>query len=116
MRMLAILAAIAVAATGASADTGVVNLDSPAALEHLRTSNPAHFKKVSEILARIHDQPPGSVPKWLEARFDARDIDYSAMLLVSYPPKRNLSFQLDQVRYKALLSVPDSQPAFIPAK
>jgi len=83
----------------------VVDLDAPGALEALALNNRGHYERVRAILSEVQAQPEADVPRWLEARFDARDVAYGALLLTSLPPKRHLSFAIDDVRYHTLLTV-----------
>ena len=77
-----------------------VDLRTPQALENLKRENPAHFEKLRQILAGLEEKPERVESDWLQATFDAQDVDLSRMIVkTSYPPKQLLSFQLEQVRY-----------------
>ena len=85
---------------GAGADPATVDLRDPAALERLRQEHPAHFAAIRQILAGLAEQPQRVEGAWLQATFDARDIEVTRLLLrTSYPPRQQLSFRLDDTRY-----------------
>ena len=93
-----------------------VDLDAPGALEALARDNPRHHKRVSEILSEVHQRPYSEVPRWMRARFDARDVVYGPMLLVTHPPKRRLSFTIDEVRYRSTVTLTNWTPRPVPAR
>jgi hypothetical protein len=114
MRKIAFALALTVAgSTGAWADEEV-RLDSPAALEHLRSTNPAHYAQAVKILAdanhlcrpargelqRAHPEEPSCT---------------EFLLRTSNPPKREVRFSLDHTRYVALVTVTDDPPRFMAA-
>ena len=77
-----------------------VDLRDGVALQSLKESNPAHFAAIERILAALTSEPARAEGDWLQATFDAHDIDLTRMIVkTSYPPKQLLSFQLEQVRY-----------------
>ena len=77
-----------------------MDLRDPAALERLRETNPSHYAAIRQILAGLAEQPQRVEGDWLQATFDARDIELSRLLLrTSYPPRQQLSFRLDDTRY-----------------
>ena len=84
----------------AGADPAGVDLRDAAALEHLRTTNPAHYAAIRQILAGLAEQPERVESDWLQATFDAREVELSRLVLkTSYPPRQRLSFRLDDTRY-----------------
>ena len=85
--------------------TAFVDLDRPGVMETLAERNPVHYHKVVAILTEIRTKPVAEVPQWLRASFDAREVTYSSVLLVSNPPKRDLSFVLGITRYKARVTL-----------
>jgi hypothetical protein len=94
----------------------IVNLDVPGALDALARDNPQHYRKVREIMAEVQKQPDSEVPQWLRTHFDARDVNYGPLLLVTDPPKRRLSFTIDEVRYRSTVTLTNWKPQRIPAK
>lgn len=83
-----------------SADQAVVDLRDGGALERLRVDNPAHYAAIRQILAGLAEQPERAEGDWLQATFDAREVELSRLLLkTSYPPRQRLSFTLDTTRY-----------------
>jgi hypothetical protein len=93
-----------------------INLNEPGALEALQRDNPAHYLTVHQILDNLLKQPESQVPRWLQTTFNAKDVRYIRVLLTSYPPKRDLSFTLDDTRYKARLTLINDRVKIVPAK
>jgi hypothetical protein len=101
------LAALAFWATSAPAAPPQVplremNLDGPGALEAIGQSNPAHYAKIIAILRVSQMEPCEHVPMILKTRDDVSVENLrceSSLLLMSFPPKRHMTFVLDDVRY-----------------
>ncbi len=92
----------------------VVYLDGPAALDHLRVTHPAHYAKAQRLMADANKlcRPDGA--RLLPTYLDARDVSCEQMLLrTSNPPKRQITFRLDDVRYIALVAVTDDPPRLV---
>jgi len=77
-------------------------------LDRLRATNPGHYARAERIMAAANElcrPKPGDVSY---AKFDARDISCVEMLLkTSNPPKRQISFTLDDTHYIALVVITD---------
>ena len=77
-------------------------------LDRLRKTNPGHYARAERIMAAANQlcrPKPGEVSY---ARFDARDISCSEMLVkTSNPPKRQISFKLDDTHYIAVVVITD---------
>ncbi len=82
-----------------------IDLDEPGEFESLRRSNPEHFAKIEEILTSIHERRVEDVPRWLQADFDADNVNYQPVLLVTDPPTRRMAITLDNTRYRMTLTV-----------
>ena len=101
-----------------AADPGatVVYLDGPASLAQLRTANPLHYQRALKIIDAANElcrPQPGELEY---AKFDAKNISCARMLLrTSNPPKRQLSFRLDDTQYIALVAVTDDPPKLVAA-
>ena len=79
-----------------------IDLDAPDALKSLQARNPDHYRKIFAILAEVRERAsPGVVP-WIEATFDASEVECIAWR-VSDPPKLRVSFTLDATRYTAVV-------------
>ncbi len=92
----------------------VVHLDSAAALAQLARANPNHAARAERIIAAAAELcKPG--PETVNfASFQADDIACDgALLRTSNPPKREISFRLDDTRYLALVTVADIAPRAI---
>ena len=82
-----------------------IDLNRPGMMEALAERNPIHYHKVIAILAEIREHQVADVPKWMRASFDAREVSYTSVLLVSNPPKRDLSFVLGSTMYKVRVTL-----------
>jgi len=116
--IVAVLALLwtAVAATGDAIPGRTVNLNEPGTLEALRHSNPTHHEKVRTIMEGLLQQPDADVPRWIQTNFEARDVRYAPIVLTSDPPKKRLSFALDETRYEAVVTLTHVRGAIVPAK
>jgi hypothetical protein len=75
-----------------------VRLDS-ATLEQLRATNPKFYARVERVLASADQLCKPGEPKLLQ--LDAKDIGCGQLLFATYPPQRELTFELDDTRYIA---------------
>jgi hypothetical protein len=114
---LAVTAAALAGHTAAAAPDKLVHLDGAADLAQLLATNPRHYARAQRVLgaaAELCRPRPGDVSF---ARLDARDVSCARMLLkTSNPPKRTISFTLDDTRYIALVVVTDDPPRLVPAR
>jgi hypothetical protein len=94
----------------------IFELDAPGALDALARNHPRHDKKVLEIMAEVQKQPDSEVPQWMRTRFDARNVVYGPLLLVTDPPKRHLSFTIDEVRYHSIVTLTNWKPRPTPTR
>jgi hypothetical protein len=93
-----------------------VDLRATGALEALQHSNPAHYRKVEQILERTRQFPQAGPARWLPAGMQATDVQYTGSLMKpSYPPKQTLRFRLDDVRYTVDVTRHDVAARLIPA-
>jgi hypothetical protein len=100
---------------GASQGTAIY-LDGPAALARLQAANPRHYARAQQIIAAANELCRPVAGKVQYARFDAKDISCARMLLrTSNPPKREISFRLDDTRYIALVAVTDDPARLVAA-
>jgi hypothetical protein len=79
----------------------VVNLNALGALVALARENPEQHHKIVTILQQVQTRRIRDVPQWLQATFGAQRGEYSVVLRVSNPAKRDLSFVLEGTRYQA---------------
>ncbi len=93
-----------------------INLNRPGVLGALQYNNPAHYQKIQEIIAGLFRHPQSEVPRWIKTSYNGRDVSYSLYLLTSYPPKRRLSFALDDARYRAVVTLTHVKAEIIPAE
>jgi hypothetical protein len=121
MRMILTVASLVLTsvAVATAADIGVrrtVDLDAPGAMERVRAANPAHFDRIVRIIDGVTQQPDSAVPRWLRVNFGARDVGYRPIVMTSHPPKRRLSFALDDTRYETVIVLTNTTGAVIPAQ
>lgn len=90
-----------------------VHLDSPADLAQLRKTNPDHYARAVRLMESANRLCRPGAPKLQNA--DGRDISCAMLLLTSNPPKRTLSFMLDNTRYVAIVTVTADPPLLMHA-
>jgi len=105
-----------VVVAGDASPRSTVDLNKPHSLETLQQSNPTHYEKIRKILDGILQQPDAAVPRWIQTNFDARKVDYVPILMTSLPPKRRLSFALDETRYEAVITLANVRAEIVPLK
>jgi len=77
-------------------------------LDRLRTTNPGHFARAERIMAAANELCRPTQGEISYAKFGAREISCAEMLVkTSNPPKRQISFTLDDTRYIALVVITD---------
>jgi hypothetical protein len=82
-----------------------VHLNAAADLEHLRATNFNHYLRVQRILAAANEIcQPGPAHSY-PARFNGDYLNCESMWFTSNPPKKLLTFHLDDVGSIALVSV-----------
>jgi hypothetical protein len=101
LTLLALTATLGVAsAAGPAQAETAVDLRDAATLERLREQNPSHYAAIRQILAGLTERPERLDTDWLQATFDARDVELSRLLFkTSHPPRQLLRFTLDDTRY-----------------
>ena len=80
-----------------------VHLNSAADLAQLRKTNPDHYARAVRLLSSANSLCKPGEPKLQKT--DARDISCATMLFTTNPPKRALSFKLDNTRYVAIVTI-----------
>jgi hypothetical protein len=99
----------------ASGPAKLVYLDRPGALEALAVENPAHYRQAVEVLRVAETLPCKPMPKLSAAKFRAADCQ-ATLLMTSFPPKRRVSFTLDDTDYIAVVTITDAGARPMPAK
>lgn len=109
-----LLAGIVTAASAATTPLRIVYLDS-VVLEDLKKSNPDRYAQVQRVMASASEMcKPNAARTW--ALVKARPAGCSSMVLkTSYPPKRQISFAVDDTLYIANVIVRDA-PALVKAE
>jgi hypothetical protein len=102
---------------GALPASRTVYLDDAAALAELKATNPDHYARARGIMdAANHLCRPGP-PNVHFARYQARDIACARyQVFTSLPPKRRLSFKLDDTLYIAMVVLTDHPAHVEPAR
>ncbi len=84
----------------------VVRLDTLQALNDLQSANPRHYAIARKILAAAAEICDGDQGKVIRMNFDAQHVGcLSSFWMESNPPKRWLSFIIDDTSYSALVEV-----------
>ena len=91
----------------------IVNLNNHNTLAAIQHSNPTHYEKIQKILEAVFEQPDTDA-RWLQTNFDAQNVSYAPILLTSAPPKRRLSFVIDNIRYNAVITITAGQGQVLP--
>jgi hypothetical protein len=117
--IFAMLTAAAAWAQPPASAPRVVYLQGLQDMEKLKAANPDHYARAERIIAASDELcKPG--PDQIEyVQFAAKDISCQGMLLrTSNPPKRQIGFTLDDVRYVALVTLNDAAAEFrrVPAQ
>jgi hypothetical protein len=120
MRRIVFSLGMAVACMGAWAGVegggNVVHLDGPASLAQLRATNPVHYARAQKILAAANHLCRPTAGEVQYADFGAKDISCARSLVkTSNPPKREISFRLDDTRYVALVVLTDNPAKLVAA-
>jgi hypothetical protein len=82
-----------------------VHLNGVADLERLRATNLNHYLRAQAILAAANEICQPGPARTIPTRFSSNFPSCQGMWLTSYPPKKHLTFHLDDVGYIALVSV-----------
>ena len=90
-----------------------VNLNDQRELDKLAAEAPMLHAKIEDILARVGDQPPEEIGRWLKTSFDADHATYEYIVKTSDPPKADLSFVLGDARYQARITLRNVRPILV---
>lgn len=85
-----------------------VHLDSAADLAQLRKTNPDHYARAVRLISSANSLCKPGAPKLQNTKLqstDGRDISCELLLRTSNPPKRALSFKLDNTWYVAIVTI-----------
>ena len=122
--VLFMLSAASVAAIASGGDAVVIQrpirLDTAAELAQLRATNPDHYARAAHVIAAANFLCPPAAPKLQYAELDRSGAVCELLLRTSNPPKREITFRLDGIRYAALVAITADPPkpvhAFEPSK
>ena len=93
-----------------------VNLNAPDSMERLKASSPDHHAKIQRILSGVSGKATGDVAGWIRTSFNATDVIYTDVILVSFPPQKDLVFVLDNVQYRARLTLERDRAVIYPVR
>ncbi len=116
MRTLKVTVALVGLWCGAVLARSSVNLTAPGVLAGIQKTNPEHYRVLTAILEGVQTLPDEQVPQWVQTNFEGKDVNYSRFLLLSDPPKRRLSFELDKTHYEALVTLTKVRADMVPAQ
>jgi hypothetical protein len=114
--VLTLLGTVTLGATAPVTLARTVDLDAPGALAALEQSNPVHHEKVLKIVEGVIHQPDAKVSGWIAVNFNGRDVRYAPVLMTSHPPKRRLSFALDDTRYVTVVTLTNVRGEIVPSR
>jgi hypothetical protein len=83
----------------------LVDLNLPGAMERLKRDNPAHYATVQAVLDSASRMPEGRAESYVRVTYRATDVLFSPLVLASDPPKTDLTFRLDDVVYRRLVTL-----------
>ena len=105
---------VAVGTACAAPLKGQITLDA-GTLEAIEKSDPDRYRKLATIISLAAETGCSSAPKVLEAQFDVSDARCeTALFLTSDPPKRRLSFRMDDMQYDVNVTVRNASGNFVP--
>lgn len=91
-----------------------VDLSDAGAMTKILNSNPAHYKKIQNIVSGLANHRETEVPRWLRTSFKAKNVSYSYFMLTTSPGQRNLSFVLgDTLYYGQVISTQGGGSVFL---
>jgi len=91
----------------------LVYLYGATSMEQLKSANPNHYARAERIIAAADELCKPGPDEVQFAKFEAKEISCQGMQIkLSNPPKREIGFTLDDVRYVALVTLTDSKPEF----
>lgn len=107
--MVALFASAAVSA----ADSAPIYLYGEADLAKLKASNPGHYARAEGVIASSEEICQPGKDEIQYVKYDAKDVRCQHMIVkTSNPPKREIGFTLDDVRYVAIITLKDAQARF----
>jgi hypothetical protein len=94
-----------------------INLDAPGALEAVAATNPRHYRKLVEILRVSSEIDCIAMPARLYVRFGATgSCTAPNLLMTSFPAKRHVRLQLEDVAYEANVVIRSSPGELVPVE
>jgi hypothetical protein len=92
-----------------------VYLDGPADLARLRQANPDHYARAERVLAAANQLCRPGRARLLNIA-GVGEPSCADELFTSNPPKRQITFRLDDIRYVALVTITDDPPRLMGAR
>jgi hypothetical protein len=92
-----------------------VYLSGPAAWDDLRASAPERYARARKIVAAANQICQPGPPQQYFAEFDAHDVACARMMVfTTLPPKRRLSFRLEDTIYVAMVVLEEPKARLVP--
>lgn len=115
MRTAALAFVLAAFGSQAWAQPGIVDLDRPGALDTVARENPKHYREIVEITRVASEVSCDTGLRMLPVPAADRMNCAAMAIMTSDPPKRSITFQLDQVRYRTIVTLKTPPGQFLPA-
>ena len=87
-----------------------VRLDTAEEMQNLRATNPDHYARARRVIAAANVLCRPAPPGLQGAGLGRRGVSCGHLFLTSNPPKREITFRLDNTRYAALVTVTADPP------
>jgi len=119
MRLIVIAATSTLIASANAGDSvwQPIDLNRPGTLEQLKLERPNHYAAIAEVFRVVERVPcENREVETLKARYDITQWACNFVLLTTDPPKRRLSFQLEETRYVAVVTLKNTGARVFPAR
>lgn len=91
-----------------------VDLSDARAMRQILDTNPAHYKKIENIVVGLANRRYWEVPQWLRTTYHVKDVLISDFILTTSPGQQDMSFVLDDTRYHGrVISMKNGGTAFL---
>ena len=87
-----------------------VRLNTPEDLANLRATNPDHYARAQRVIAAANVLCPPGRPQLQSTELHSGNLSCGQVFLTSNPPKREITFKLDSIKYVALVTITADPP------
>jgi hypothetical protein len=116
MRAAAFAFVLAALGPQAWAQPNLVDLQRPGALDAVARENPKHYREILEITRVASEVSCDTGLRMLPVPAGDRMTCAAMAIMTSDPPKRSITFQLDDVRYRAIVTLKTPPGGLLPAR